>query len=300
VAKERDMSQSQPFEFRSPHGIRKIESQTRSWNGITVRNIVHYPDPGRAWHDISSHETTVAIVLGQVGGYCESRLNLNRPTPRSRFDVGHTTFVPADMTVWAYTDGLRSVRELRMSFAPKVPESILGDDLDLAKTDTPVLLLYDDKVARCAELLAEECREPSSGGRLYGESLTTALTATLFTRRNAQIQRGNGLAPWQLRRVMEYLEAHMTQDISLEEMAKLVGLSQSQFARSFKTSTGMPPYKWSLDARIKRAQELLLRCREPIALIALQTGFADQSHFTKTFRRATGATPKDWQRSRKL
>jgi AraC family transcriptional regulator len=293
------MSQSQPFEFRSPHGIRKIESHTRSWNGITVRNIVHYPHPGKAWHDISSHETTVAIVLGQVGGYCESRLNLNRPTPRSRFDVGHTTFVPADATVWAYTDGLRSVRELRMSFAPKVPESILGDDLDSEKTDTPVLLLYDDKVARCAELLAEECQEPSSGGRLYGESLTTALTATLFTRRNA-IQRGNGLAPWQLRRAMEYLEAHMTQDISLEEMAKLVGLSQSQFARSFKTSTGMPPYKWSLYARIKRAQELLLRCSEPIAFIALQMGFADQSHFTKTFRRATGATPKDWQRSRKL
>jgi AraC family transcriptional regulator len=293
------MSQSQPFEFRSPHGIRKIESHTRSWNGITVRNIVHYPHPGKAWHDISSHETTVAIVLGQVGGYCESRLNLNRPTPRSRFDVGHTTFVPADATVWAYTDGLRSVRELRMSFAPKVPESILGDDLDSEKTDTPILLLYDDKVARCAELLAEECQEPSTGGRLYGESLTTALTATLFTRRNA-IQRGNGLSPWQLRRAMEYLEAHMTRDISLEEMARLVGLSQSQFARSFKTSTGMPPYKWSLDARIKRAQELLLRCSEPIAGIALQTGFADQSHFTKTFRRATGATPKDWQRSRKL
>ena len=146
-----------------------------------------------------------------------------------------------------------------MSFAPNVPESILGDDLDSAKTDTPVLLLYDDKMARCAELLAEECQEPSSGGRLYGESLTTALTAALFTRRNAQMQRANGLSRWQLRRAMEYPEAHMAQDISLEEMAKLVGLSQSQFARSFKISTGMPPYKWSLDARIKRAQELLLR-----------------------------------------
>ena len=101
VAKEGegDMSQTQPFEFRSPHRIRKIESHTRSWNGITVRNIVHYPDPGKAWHDLSSRETTVAIVLGQVGGYCEPRLNLNRPTLRSRFDAGHTTFVPADMTV---------------------------------------------------------------------------------------------------------------------------------------------------------------------------------------------------------
>ncbi len=260
------MSQAQPFEFRSPHRIRKIESHTRSWNGITVRNIVHYPDPGKAWHDLSSRETTVAIVLGQVGGYCEPRLNLNRPTLRSRFDAGHTTFVPADMTVWGYTDGLRSVRELRMSFAPKVPESILGDDVDSAKTDT--------------------------------ESLTTALTAALFTRRNAQRQRANGLSRWQLRRAMEYLEAHMTEDMSLEEMARLVGLSQSQFARSFKLSTGMPPYKWSLDARIKRAQELLLLGKESIAFIALQTGFADQSHFTKTFRRATGVTPKDWQRRR--
>jgi len=297
---ERDMSQLQPFEFRSPHGIRKIESYTRSWNGITARTIVHYPDPGKAWHDLSSHETTAAIVLGQVGGYCEPRLNLNRPTLRSRFDAGHTTFVPADMTVWGYTDGLRSVRELRVSFAPKVPESILGDDLDPAKTDTPVLLLYDDKVARCAELLAEECQEPSSGDPLYCESLTTALTAALFTRQNVQTQRANGLSRSQLRRVMDYLEANLAQDISLDEMAKLAGLSQSQFARSFKISTGMPPYQWSLDARIKRAQELLLLGKESIAFVALQTGFADQSHFTKTFRRATGATPREWQRSRRL
>jgi AraC family transcriptional regulator len=294
------MSQPHPFEFRSPHGIRKIESQTHSWNGITVRNIVHYPDVGKAWHDISSHETTVAIVLGQVGGYCEPRLNLNRPTLRSRFDAGHTTFVPADMTVWGYTDGLQSVRELRMSFAPKVLESILGDDLDSAKTDTPILLLYDDKMARCAELLAEECQNLSSGGRVYGESLTTALTATLFARREIQMQRASGLSRWQVRRTMEYLEAHMAQDISLDEMAKLVGLSQSQFARSFKLSSGLPPYRWSLNARIKRAQELLSVGKESIALVALQTGFADQSHFTKMFRRVTGATPKDWQRSRKL
>jgi len=204
------------------------------------------------------------------------------------------------MPVWGYSDGIQSVRELRMGFAPKVLESMLGDELDSAKTDTPVVLLYDDKVARCAVLLADECQESSGGDRLYGESLTTALTGALFTRRKVETQRATGLSRWQLRQAMEYLEAHITQDISLDEMAKLAGLSQSQFARSFKVSVGMPPYKWFLDARIKRAQELLLRGKESIALIAIQTGFADQSHFTKTFRRATGATPKDWQRSHKL
>ena len=85
---ENDTRDPQPFEFRSPRGVKKIESHSRSWNGITVRNIVHHLDHGKVWHDISSRETTVAIVLEQIGGFAEPRLNLNRPTPRSRFDAG--------------------------------------------------------------------------------------------------------------------------------------------------------------------------------------------------------------------
>jgi AraC family transcriptional regulator len=204
------------------------------------------------------------------------------------------------MPVWGYSDGIRSVREVTMSFPPALLGSIFGDELDHAKIDKPVLMLYDDQITRCAALLADECREPLIGSRLYGENLTTALTAALFTSRKAPTQRAQGLSRWQLRQAMDYLEGHMMQDISLEEMARLAGLSQSQFARLFKVSTGMPPYKWSLDARIKRAQELLVLGEESISAIAIQTGFADQSHFTKTFRRATGATPKDWQRKRKL
>lgn len=187
-----------------------------------------------------------------------------------------------------------------MSLDAELLESILGDELDATKAGSPILLLYNDCAARCAALLAEECLETSNSGRLYGESLVTALIAALFTSRKAPERTESGLSRWQLRQAMEYLEAHMTQDMNLEEMAHLVGLSQSQFARLFKISTGMPPYKWSLDARIKRAQELLLLGKDCIMSIAIQTGFADQSHFTKTFRRATGATPKDWQRSRKV
>ena len=151
-------------------------------------------------------------------------------------------------------------------------------------------------------LLADECRGSLIGSRLCRENLTTALTAALFTSRKSHRRRGwREISRWQVAPSDGFtLEAHMMQDISLEEMAKLAGLSQSQFARLFKSSTGMPPYKWSLDARIKRAQDLLLVGKESISDIAIQTGFADQSHFTKTFRRATGATPKDWQRSRKL
>jgi AraC family transcriptional regulator len=288
-----------PFEFRSPHGVRKMECQSRNWNGISVRHVVQYLDPGRVWHDLSSKDPTVAILLDQVGGCCDARLNVNRPPPRTRFDAGHTAFVPAEMSVWGYSDGIESTRDLRLSFDPNVLTSILGDDLDIGNTREPVLMLYDDKIARCASLLAEECREPAS--RIYGESLTTALTALLFARlKNPRSERAMGLASWQLRRALEFFEAHFSEDVSLQELADLVGLSQSQFARAFKTSTGRPPYRWFVEARIKRAQELLLQGSGSLADVSTQTGFADQSHFTKAFRRVTGTSPARWRRIRKF
>jgi AraC family transcriptional regulator len=288
-----------PFEFRSPHGVRKMECQSRYWNGIAVRHVVQYLGPGRVWHDLSSKDPTVAILLEQVGGYCESRLNVNRPTPRTRFDAGHTVFVPAEMSVWGYSDGIESTRDLRLSFNANVLASILGDEFEVGKTREPVLMLYDDRIARCASLLAEECREPET--RMYGESLTTALTALLFARwKHPRSERAKGLAPWQLRRVLEFFEAHFAEDIGLQELADLVGLSQSQFARAFKASTGAPPYRWFVAARIKRAQELLLQGRASLADVSILTGFADQSHFTKAFRRVTGTSPGQWRRIRKF
>jgi AraC family transcriptional regulator len=105
-----------------------------------------------------------------------------------------------------------------------------------------------------------------------------------------------GLARWQLRRVLEFLEASLSEAIGLDELAQLVGLSQSQFARAFKVSTGLPPYQWFLHNRVKRAQEMLLNGSDSLADIAIQNGFADQSHFTKTFRRVTSTTPANWKR----
>ena len=67
-------------------------------------------------------------------------------------------FVPADLTVWGCSDGIRSVRELRVSFAPRLREPILGDEVDSAKISRPVLMLYDDKITTCAALLSDECQ----------------------------------------------------------------------------------------------------------------------------------------------
>lgn len=297
---EEDIREPQRFEFRSPHGINSVEHQSRCWNTITIRHVVHYSNPGRVWHDISSKQTTVAILLEQIGGYCEARINVNRPTPRFRYDAGHATYVPADMPIWGYADNIKVTRDLRLHFDVDALPEILGDDLNYTKATSPVLMLYDERVTKCAKLLAEEFTTRLPENRMYGESLTTTLMASLFGSHDVPTRiKNGGLARWQLKRVLEFLEAHLAEDIALEELAQLTGLSQSQFARAFKASTGLPPYRWHLHNRIKRAQEMLLNSNNSISEIALHYGFADQSHFTKAFRRATGTSPVIWKKHHK-
>jgi transcriptional regulator GlxA family with amidase domain len=74
--------------------------------------------------------------------------------------------------------------------------------------------------------------------------------------------------------------------VSVFQLARLVDLSSSQFARMFKASTGVSPHRYQLNTRIGKAQELLLMKGESLSMVAVATGFADQSHFTRTFKRA--------------
>jgi AraC family transcriptional regulator len=110
-------------------------------------------------------------------------------------------------------------------------------------------------------------------------------------------QRSN-LAPWQLRRATDFMRAHLSGNISLEELASVCNLSVSYFARAFKNGTGVPPHRWLVEMRLEKAKDLLLNTKTPLADIAAACGFADQCHLTRAFRRATGETPGAWRRER--
>ena len=88
------------------------------------------------------------------------------------------------------------------------------------------------------------------------------------------------------------MQAHLIEDISLAEIAKVTKLSQSQFARAFRDSTGLPPYRYILRSRVQRAEQMLAATKLSNCEIATNVSFVDQSHFTKAFRRFVGATPK--------
>jgi len=104
-------------------------------------------------------------------------------------------------------------------------------------------------------------------------------------------QHRGGLPPAATRRVREYIDAHLDQNLGLEVLAGLAGLSVHHFARAFRQSAGEPPHGYILRRRIERAREMLKQTDQPLSEIALAVGFSDHSHFARHFRRHVGVTP---------
>jgi AraC family transcriptional regulator len=100
-----------------------------------------------------------------------------------------------------------------------------------------------------------------------------------------------GLSPERLRRVRDYVEAHLDDDLSLAVLADIACLSPYHFSRSFKQAAGVGPQRYVIQHRVERAKRLLRQTHQPLAWIAQEAGFADQSHLTQIFRREIGVTP---------
>jgi AraC family transcriptional regulator len=105
-----------------------------------------------------------------------------------------------------------------------------------------------------------------------------------------------GLATWQAKRVIAYIEDNLTTEIRTKDLAKLANLTSSHFSRSFKVSIGLPPLAYITQRRINLARTLMRTTADPLCQIALSCGSYDQSHFCRVFRRIVGQTPSQWRR----
>lgn len=248
--------------------------------------------------DNESH-ARLSVVLEETGEYCEPRLRENLACPIA-YQPRHMTFAPAGMQVWGYSANAHYVKDATLQFDLDALSQRLSSRLDLSLFSTPRLRFVDDRIWGIARLLAEAADDPDPSMQLYGDGLTAVMAARLFLKPAQEAaQPATRLASWQLRRVLDYLETSLPDHVTLGELAALTGLSQWHFSRAFKASTGVAPYRWQLEARIRRAQALLLGTQAPLDSIAEATGFADAVHFGKTFRRITGVAPAAWRRERK-
>ncbi|MEZ2128116.1 MULTISPECIES: helix-turn-helix domain-containing protein [unclassified Sinorhizobium] len=113
-------------------------------------------------------------------------------------------------------------------------------------------------------------------------------------RAEREIVRG-GLSPSVRRRIVDHIEAHLEQALTLDQLASEAGLSTFHFAKMFRISFGMPPHRYLAERRVERARNLLRSGSIELVQVALACGYASQSHFTKAFRSATGITPGEWR-----
>lgn len=216
---------------------------------------------------------------------------------RHRFEVpqGAIGYMPADFGgSWSFPD---PVDCLQLYLPQDWLRRAAGQHgLDADRIHLRGGLLPDDAfLTQGMQLLLATMKWPR-GVAMFTASVGLALALRLLVAHGDQdspaptVARG-GLPPHLLRRAQDYMDAHLATALTLDDVARQIGISPRHFARAFRQSVGVPPHQWLLRRRIDAARELLAAGDSPLAEVAVQCGFADQSHFTSTFRRATGTTP---------
>jgi AraC family transcriptional regulator len=132
--------------------------------------------------------------------------------------------------------------------------------------------------------------------RMCGEALSTALAVHLLREYGAPVlgpkRQYGGLPREKLVRAVEYIQDQLDTDLTVSGIAQAVGLSPNHFTKLFKESTGQSPYQYVVEARVRKAKELLTTAKFTISEAAHNVGFVDQSHLTRHFKRVFGLPPK--------
>lgn len=160
-----------------------------------------------------------------------------------------------------------------------------------------------DRVIRSLSCALEAAEE--GGDHPCAEALRVAIALRLMGLRSetqtgveptqAKRRQVRALQKWRLKRVVEYIDNHLSAKITLSDLAAVAGLSRMHFASQFRMATNLRPHECLSQQRIKRAEALLQSTTMPIAEIALTVGFQTQAHFTTVFKRYVGYTPQRWR-----
>ena len=162
----------------------------------------------------------------------------------------------------------------------------------------PRLFFFDRDIWETVLKLKALVEHPASFG--YAEALGLVLAHELIRSHRgdsvAPVLRG-GLASWQKKKVTDYIEEHLSENISLRQLAAVARLSHYHFARAFKQSFGKPPHHYHMALRMERAKAILEGPARTVTEVGVMLGFSETSSFTASFRRSVGVTPTNYRRS---
>ncbi|WP_157017877.1 helix-turn-helix domain-containing protein [Mesorhizobium xinjiangense] len=230
----------------------------------------------------------------------EVALNSDKP---SQFlaPVGTLEIVPCNADIFARWKVPKE--NLLLALAPEQLGKLAG--LEFERNDfefrPPSVGHVDEKALLLAHLVKDEIQKGEALNRVYMDSLLTVFSTYLlrnystFQDRPASRYRG-GLSPKRWRDVQDYIKANIGEQLPVERLALLAGLSPSHFLRAFKKTAGQSPHQYILTARLERAEHLVVTTDLPLSRIAGMAGFANHSHLTASMRRHKFTTPSALRR----
>lgn len=166
------------------------------------------------------------------------------------------------------------------------------DPVRTTSTSSLRLAFRDSRLARRVKALHEHKLRGEPFGTSYSESLSFAVAQHVIEccqGATAVLGHQQILSLAARARVEQYIEANLGQALGIDALAKVAGLSQSNFFRKFKAAFGETPHQYVLSKRVERA--MLLTRDIPLSQLASDLGFASHAHFTQAFRERTGMTP---------
>jgi AraC family transcriptional regulator len=267
--------------------------QRAEWTGVRVHRA--HVMPGRMLeHTAEFHEVNIPIS----GSLTTKKISANGKQFITNGSAGCLCITPAGQSIGAFWE--KPLDHLGILLEP---EFVLQTALENRfNSNFEFLEAYEDKdplMQHIGLALLAEANAETPSGKLYADSLVQSLTLHLLKNYStASVVRENlngGLSGYKLRRVTEFINANLEEDLSLAEIAAVADLSQFHFARAFRRTTGSTPQQYLMRQRIERAKVLLAKDDLPLVEISLRSGFKNQSHFTALFRKFTKLTPKTWR-----
>jgi AraC-like DNA-binding protein len=272
--------------------------QIATWTGIQAEAVeLTRREPFEYGYRAPSH----LLIMAERAERDEGETRIEGLPKSTQQELSHKlTLVPAGHRFC----GWQKPRVLgRCSYFYLDPRSpLLDPELRFAEAELkPRMFFFDRDLWDTALKLKAQVESPAPGSRLYAEALGNVLAHELLRLEHGAVAskqniRG-GLAGWQKRKLTEYIEEHLAEDISLPALAAIADLSPFHFARAFKQSFGLPPHRYLVSRRIEKAKNLLATPALPVTRIGLDLGFGEVSSFTTAFRKHAGLTPTEYRRS---
>lgn len=284
-----------PVEIVQPGWVRS--SQSLHSGGIVLEHQVQ-PSGECEVSGGSTHH----ILIFELGNVSRQIIHMDGQEHDDSLRPGDLILIPAGVPFRCVCDSTDEVVAFNIDPLFLEQLSLVEDCSSSAQTELlSTFKQRDRQIEWIVQSIQKELQVAAWGSRLYLDSLTHLLAVHLLrsyaSRPPKPLRAEPGLSDLKLSQVLDYINAHLEQEIQLVDLAQVTSFNPGYFAGLFKQSMGVSPWQYIVQQRIERAKELLKRQEYSIAEIAVRCGFSSQSHLTYQFRRTTGVTPSAYRRS---